>query len=304
LLQETPAAAAPVAVGEAQVRCGACSWADRSLVQEGAFYPRRTMTATARLAHYARTLPLVEVASTRYFPPTPEVARQWAERTPPGFTMDVKGWSLLTGAPTMPDSLWPDLRDEVRPETRDRRRLYPQHLSTDAMDECWARFAHALEPLAEAGRLGAVVLAYPSWFTPKSETRAELAAARDRLGGLPAAVELHSPKWTAGDTCDGTLGFLEDHGLAFVCVDGATDLPPVVASTADLAVVRFVGRRRDERDPGWPWPYRYSDEELAAWVPRVEELAASSPEVHVLFANCWKDDAVDNAVRLAQLLAR
>ena len=45
---------------------------------------------------------------------------------------------------------------------RDRRRLYPQHMSPDAVDECWARFAHAIRPLARAGRLGCVILTYPS----------------------------------------------------------------------------------------------------------------------------------------------
>src|SRR4051812_35344332 len=163
-LRETPDAAVPLEVRGAKVRCGACSWADRGLIHEGGFYPRRTMTATARLAYYASRLPLAEIGATERFPPTPELARQWADRTPPGFMFDVRGWSLLTGAPTMPDSLFEDLRDEVRPETRDKRRLYPSHLSAAALDECWFRFRHALQPLVDAGRLGTIILTYPSWF--------------------------------------------------------------------------------------------------------------------------------------------
>src|SRR5579864_6818868 len=139
--------AQPIAAGGGLVRYGACSWADRSLVREGGFYPRLTMKAAERLAFYASRLPLVEVTSTYYFPPTPELARQWVERTPAGFTMDIRGWSLLSGNPTFPNSLWEDLQDSVRPESRDRRRLYPQHLPDDAVDECWARFRHALLPL-------------------------------------------------------------------------------------------------------------------------------------------------------------
>ncbi|MDQ1396975.1 MAG: hypothetical protein QOG64_2234 [Acidimicrobiaceae bacterium] len=263
------------------------------------------MKAAARLAYYASRLPVVEVGSTQYFPPTPELAQQWVDRTPDGFAMDVKGWSLLTGAPTMPDSLWPDLREEVKPELRDRRRLYPQHLSEAAMVECWDRFRHALEPLVAAGRLGAVTLTYPSWFTPRDEARAALRVARERLAGLPLAVELRSTRWTEGGQCEETLAFLEDHDLAFVCVDGSVGLPPVVAATADLAVVRFVGHRPPPDDPEqhpWPWPYRYRDDELRRWAGPVEELAASSSDVHLLFANCWRDDAVDNAVSLARLL--
>jgi len=301
------AEAVPVAGGMAYA--GACSWADRSLTTEGNFYPRRTMKASARLAYYASRLPLVEVASTQYFPPTPELAQQWVDRTPDGFLMDIKGWTLLTGAPTMPDSLWEDLREEVKPEVRDHRRLYPKHVSSDAMDECWARFEHALRPLHAAGRLGAVVLTYPSWFTPKEETWAELRLARKRLPDYPLAVEFRSPKWTDAGAeegrCDDTLAFLEDHDLAFVCTDDNSGRPPVVAATSELAMVRFVGRRPPPDDPEippWPWPYRYPDEELAGWRRGVEELASSSRAVHLLFANCWRDDAVDNALSLARLL--
>ena len=319
---ETPSvtgAAVPVQIGDALARCGAGSWADRSLTTEGHFYPRRTMKAAARLAYYASQLPVVEVSSTQYFPPTPELSQQWVDRTPPGFVMDLRGWSLLTGAPTMPDSLWEDLREEVKPEVRDRRRLYPKHVSGDAMDECWARFAHAIRPLARAGRLGCVILTYPSWFTPKDETWAELRLARMRLPDYPLAVDFRSPKWTTDDRCEDTLAFLEDHDLAFVCVDGSVGLSPVVAATAELSVVRFVGRRPPPEPPPaesdteavadeepdhwhWPWPYRYSDDELAGWVPSVQELAESSRDVHLIFANTWRDDAVDNAVSLSRLL--
>jgi uncharacterized protein YecE (DUF72 family) len=288
-------------MGRAQVRCGASSWADKGLTHESDFYPRRTMKAAARLAYFASRLPLAEITGTERFPPTPDVARQWVERTPPGFMFDVRAWSLFTGAPTMPDSLFEDLRSEVRPETRDKRRLYAGHLSTAAVEECWARFRHALEPLASAGRLGAVLFTYPSWFTPKEETRAALIDARQRLGDVTMAVEFRSSKWTAPDVCEDTLAFLEDEGLAFVSVDRAGG-SPVVAATAETAVVRFLGRRQDEENPGWPWPYRYTDADLAAFVPHVQELAASSADVHLLFSNTWRDDAVAGALRLGELL--
>jgi uncharacterized protein YecE (DUF72 family) len=208
---------------------------------------------------------------------------------------------LLTGAPTMPDSLWEDLRSEVRPEVRDRRRLYPNHLPAEVMDECWNRFAHAVAPLAEADRLGCVILTYPSWFTPKDDTKNELAGLAARLPGIRLAVEFRSGKWVDAANCEDTFSFLEEHGLALVCVDSRWTDPPVVAATADLSVVRFVGRREDPEDD-WPWPYRYGDDELRAWVPRVQELAVSSAEVHVIFANCFRDDAVVNALRMAELL--
>ena len=295
-----------VAAGNARVLFGTTSWADRSLVQSGGFYPKKSMTARERLRFYTARFPLAEIATTYRFPPTPELSRQWVERTPDGFTFDLRAWSLLTGAPTMPDSLWPDLQDQVRDVSRDQRRLYPGHLAPDAYEECWDRFAHAIRPLQEARRLGVVVLQYPSWFTPRPEAWGELALARHRLGDVRLAVEFRSPKWIDGDACEGTLEWLEDHGLGFVCVDGPSEgpraLPSVHAATTDVGLVRFVGRRSIEDEP-WTWPYRYSTEELREWVPRLSDLASSASEVHVLMDNCWASDAVDNATCLADLLA-
>lgn len=307
---QTPGAGlrqARVLVGESEVFFGTTSWADKGLVQSGAFYPKKTMTARERLAYYSSRFPLAEITTTYRFPPTSEVARQWVERTPAGFTFDLRAWSLLTGAPTLPDSLWPDLQDQVRDRSRDQRRLYRAHLTPEAVEECWDRFDHAVRPLVDAGRLGAVILQYPSWFTPRPEAWAELALAAHRLPGIPLAVELRSPKWVEGDACEQTLEWLEEHGLAYVCSDGPAggprSLPPVAAATSDLAVVRFVGRRLSETDP-WTYPYRYNADELNAWVPKLLSLAESAPRVHVVMDNTWGSDAVDNALELAEMLQR
>jgi uncharacterized protein YecE (DUF72 family) len=310
------AVATPLRLHAADVRAGTCSWADRTLIAQSDFYPRRSMSASDRLAWYCSRFPVAEITGTYRFPPTPEQSTRWVQRTPDGFHFDVRAWSLLTGNPTFPDSLWPDLQPTLRPANRERRRLYPHHLPSDALEECWARFAHALRPLASAGRLGAVVLRYPSWFTPRPETRAELTAAASRLPDYRLAMELRSPKWFEAATCEDTLELLEALGVALVCVDGPTADPAaagapvetestapfsVVAATSDLAVVRFVGRRQVEGDP-WPWPYRYSERELAQWVPRIDDLASSAGEVHLLLENTWRDDAVDGARRLLDLL--
>lgn len=300
-------------LGRARVFVGTCSWSDATLVKETDWYPKRSMTAAARLAYYAARFPVVETDSTYYFPPTPEVAAGWVARTPPGFRMDVKAWSLLTGHPTFPHSLWPDLAGEVPPELRDRRSLYAKHLAPDVLEEAWARFRHALLPLHRAGKLGTVLLQYPRWFGPKEANRAELAEARRRLPDLQLCVEFRNGRWLAAEECETTLELLESLGLAYVCVDEPqgfdSSLPPVVAATAEIAVVRFHGRNTDTWEAhtetaAQRFRYRYSEAELAGWVPRVVELAHSAAEVHVLMNNCWRDDAVVNAAELADLLRR
>ena len=80
--------ASGVMVGGCRVLAGSSSWADRSLVRDGSFYPSRSLSATQRLLHYASRLPLTEVATTYRFPPTPDVAKRWVASTPAGFTMD------------------------------------------------------------------------------------------------------------------------------------------------------------------------------------------------------------------------
>jgi len=280
-------------------------------VKETDWYPKRSMTAAERLAFYAARFPIVEVDSTYYFPPTPELARSWVERTPAGFTMDIKAWSLLTGHPTFPHALWPDLQDEVRPDLRDRRRLYRSHLTDEALQESWRRFAHALMPLHEAGRLGAVLLQYPRWVGPSTSARQQILGARRHLADFNLCVEFRNPRWLQADDCENTLALLEDNDMSFVCVDAPQGLPSsmpvVVASTADLSVVRFHGRNTATWDhhtgsAAERFRYLYDTSQLAEWVPRVQELAGSARQVHLLMNNCYRDHAVVNAADLALLL--
>ncbi len=295
----------------ARVLVGTCSWTDATLVKETDWYPKRSMTASERLAYYAARFPVVEVDSTYYFPPTPELAAAWVERTPADFTMNVKAWSLLTGHPTFPDSLWPDLQPEVPTEHRGKRRLYAKHLPPTVLDEAWDRFRHSLRPLQDAGKLGAVLFQYPRWFGPRETHRAEIADAVARLDGMRVCVEFRHARWLEGGDCESTLSLLEELGAAFVCVDEPvgfpSSMPPVVAATSPLAVVRFHGRNQATWEGPVPsaaerFRYLYSEPELAEWVPRIRDLAGSADEVHVLMNNCWRDYAVDNAATIAGLL--
>ena len=65
-----------------KVLVGTASWSDKSLVASKKFYPAGVNTPEGRLRFYATRFPLVEVDSTYYFPPTPELAGMWADRTP------------------------------------------------------------------------------------------------------------------------------------------------------------------------------------------------------------------------------
>jgi uncharacterized protein YecE (DUF72 family) len=299
-----------VTVGSSRVLTGTCSWTDPTLVKETDWYPKKSMSAAERLAHYAAHFPLVEADSTYYHPPSEQLTRSWTERTPGGFTFNVKAYSLLTHHPTRPDSLWPDIVGAIKPDFQGKRTVYAEHLDPDAFEEAWERFGRALIPLQEAGRLGAVLFQCPQWFTPKRANRDELARLRARMGDLRLCVEFRSPRWLAEDDRDRTLGLLRDHGLVLTVVDApaVSGLQTVVATTSpDLAVVRFHGRADDtwkKRDitAAERFKYLYDRKELEEWVPRVRQLADGAAAVHLLMNNCYQDFGVRNAADLYQLL--
>ena len=46
-----------------RIRVGICSWADAALIEDGSFYPKKSMSAEARLRFYARFFDTVEINS-------------------------------------------------------------------------------------------------------------------------------------------------------------------------------------------------------------------------------------------------
>ncbi|MBV8430610.1 MAG: DUF72 domain-containing protein [Solirubrobacterales bacterium] len=292
---------------------GSCSWTDKTLVEDADWYPRRTMSPEERLRYYASQFPLTEIDSTYYAPPAEQQAQRWAQRTPPGFRFDVKAYSLLTGHPTRPRSLWADLREQLPPETAEKRNLYAHHLDPEAQDEAWRRFASALRPLYDAGKLGSVLFQYPPWFHPNQENRRTLESLPTRLPDYLMCVEFRSPRWTAEPRDrERTLGLLEEHGLAFVCVDAppVSELPRILAVTnPELMVMRFHGRSDSTWKGGAPtaaerFRYRYSEAELQDLVRPVAEAAVQAREAHLLMNNCYQDYAVSNAAELRDLLTQ
>jgi uncharacterized protein YecE (DUF72 family) len=270
------------------------------------------MSAEERLRYYASQFPLTEIDSTYYAPPSEQQARLWAQRTPDGFRFDVKAFALFTGHPTRPQSLWADIRESLPPETAGKRNVYAKHLDPEAMEEAWNRFARALEPLAEAGKLGALLFQYPPWFTPRRENRAELEALRERLPDHRICVELRSPRWLAeARDRERTLALMRERALTLVCVDAPaiSGLPWVPEiTTPELFVVRFHGRSESTwnartASAAERFRYLYSRDELAELAPDLTRAAEQAAESHLLMNNCYRDYSVRGAAELRDLLA-
>ncbi|KAB1913995.1 DUF72 domain-containing protein [Micromonospora sp. AMSO31t] len=284
------------------IKVGTASWTDRTLLDSG-WYPASADTAEKRLSYYARQFPLVEVDATYYSPPAERTAQLWVDRTPPGFTFNIKAFSLLTGHPTRVSALYKDLR----PDT-EKKNLYPDDLPPQAYEDVWTRFLSALDPLVDAGKLGAILFQFPPWFTIRRDNKQYLLEVARRCAPLRPVFEFRHASWFDGDNAEETLGFLREHELPFVCVDmpqgHKSSVPPVLAATADLAVVRFHGHsdKWTSKDIHEKFGYDYSDRELRDWAPKLRELAGEAERTHVLMNNCYRDYAQRNGTTLAGLL--
>jgi len=288
-----------------RILVGTASWTDRTLLESG-WYPADVTTPEERLRYYADQFPLVEVDSTYYTPPNERNSALWAARTPDYFRFNVKAFSLLTQHPTRVAALYKDLR----PDT-DKRNVYAKGLDAKIVDEVWERFLSALQPLYDAGKLGALLFQFPQWFTIRRSNKDYLLECKERAAPYRICVEFRSATWFSDEETAGeTLDFLRSYGLPYVCVDmpqgHASSVPPVVAATAgDLAVMRFHGHsdKWNSRDIYERFGYLYGEDELAPWAPRLRELATQARETHVLLNNCYRNYAQTNATQLAALIA-
>src|SRR5690348_18381778 len=105
-----------------QVRVGTASWTDRTLIESG-WYPPEANNPEKRLRYYASQFPLVEGDATYYALPAEQTARAWAERTPAGFTFNVKAFSLFTQHPTPVRALPAHLPEAAGQPGKDRAYL-------------------------------------------------------------------------------------------------------------------------------------------------------------------------------------
>jgi uncharacterized protein YecE (DUF72 family) len=226
--------------------------------------------------------------------------------------LDVKAFGWMTGHAAETERLPRALRDALPNELSTRKRLYAKDVPHEIRDEAWRIFADAMLPLEETEKLGAIFLQYPSWVRPAGYSAEMLARARRRLGTLPIAVEFRHREWLVPANRERTLAMLRDNGMSYVVVDEpqgfASSVPPETAVTSPkLAVIRLHGHRNDTWEKrGIPvverFRYLYNEQELLSWVPKIEEIAGESEQVHVVFNNCYGNYGTTNAMELARLV--
>ncbi|MEJ7758380.1 MAG: TIGR03915 family putative DNA repair protein [Gemmatimonadaceae bacterium] len=306
-------AAAPLKWKGSEIFTGVAGWTDPTLIADDVFYPPGATNPEPRLRFYASQLSMVEVDATYYAMPSEETARRWVERTPDHFCFDIKAHALMTGHPTSAERLPPWLKEDLPIRLRAARNVYSHHFSREAIDEVWQRFLSALAPLHAAGKLGAIMLQYPRWFTPTREAAARLSEAREHLGDMPASVELRHRDWLSDRIAPRTFRLLRELSFSYVAVDAPpgmeSSMPPTFEVTnSDLAIIRLHGRRTatwETRNEIVTERYRYlyQQTQLASWLSAIQRAADGAMRVHLTFNNNHANYATTNAREMYQLLA-
>jgi len=226
------------------------------------------------LSFYAREFDTTEVNATYYRILPPVTFQRMMAKTPTGFQFVVKANKGMTH------------------ERDDNAAVF-------------AQFHEAVQPLVDEGRFGCVLAQFPFSFHATDENCEYLKLLREHLEDLPTVVEFRNVKWLT----DEVYALLRELDLGFCCVDEPQMkglIPPVAVATSPIAYVRFHGRNYQrwwQHEHAWErYDYTYKEEELAEWVPKIQEMAQQSEQVYLFANNHWQGQAVGTARQLKMLL--
>ena len=218
----------------------------------------------SKLAAYARVFDTAEINSTFYRAPSPGMVIGWGKYTPEDFVFAAKV-----------------------PQTVTHDRLLDVARGADADLKA---YCDLMRPLLDQGKLGPLLLQLPP------RLRFEAGVIRRFLDALPRdfvfALEPRNRTWMALEAFD----LLRSAGVAYAIVDEPL-LPPDLHVTARTAYVRWHGHGQE------PWyNYRYPEEQLREWVPRVQQVASQADTVYGFFNNHFHGYAPENCLQILRML--
>lgn len=152
------------------------------------------------------------------------------------------------------------------------------------------RFAELMQPLNNSGKLGCLLVQLPPRYKYDPGHLERFLSILPH--GYKYAIEFRHRSWMQPTT----WRVLSKYNVANTIVDEPL-LPPEIHVTADFAYLRWHGR--GER----PWyDYHYSEDELKEWLPKVQEVQASVKTLYGYFNNHFHGYAVENCLRIMQML--
>ena len=254
---------------------------------------------------YAEHFDLVEVNSSFYSVPGESATAKWVEQTPDGFVFDVKLHKLLSRHSTKIDLLPRGLRRLAR---LDGSRVALTPKLERAVTEL---FLDGIEPLREAGKLGALLLQLSPSFSPREYHLDELDHVIELTKGYRLAVELRHREWFT-ERLDETVRYFKRKKVTLVAVDAPKRdhfmvVPPVDAVTnKSLGYLRAHGRNAhgfvSGRTVADRFDHDYSTKELHEIAERAEQWADVVQDTHIIFNNNKSDYAPRAALKLRRVV--
>jgi len=244
----------------------------------GRVYPEGAGSKFDTLALIAKYFDAVEINSSFYHPPASETARSWLRRIAhnPRFVFTAKLYRTFT------------------------------HERGKATADDEKAFREGIDPLAEAGKLGAVLIQFPWSFKNDREERSYLTQLAERFKDYSLVVELRHESWNNPRI----LQTLEDLGVGLCDIDQplfANSIKPSAEVTSSIGYIRLHGRNyqnwfREEADVVERYDYLYSRDELDPWVNRIKEVAQKAKQTFVITNNHARGQSLANAFEImAQL---
>ena len=250
----------------------------------GIFYPlpEDRERGFDELRFYSERFNAVEVNSTFYGQPRANAALGWVKRTPPGFEFAVKLYQKFTH---------PNMTIDPGPVTQ---------ADVDA-------FKGGIEPLAASGKLGPLLIQFPSSFQRSQEAIDYVAWLLKAFAGYALAVELRHRSWSDADA---TAQLLGEHHAAWVQIDEpkfpSSIRQDLKGRPADLYYLRLHGRNAkewwDHAESEDRYNYFYSGEELQPIANKVRDVRAMVKKAYLFLNNHFSAQSVANAVTLKKML--
>jgi uncharacterized protein YecE (DUF72 family) len=246
---------------------------------DGVVYPLPRPRGFDPLAYLASYFNLIEINSTFYHTPAAHVCRRWLERVRarPDFQFTVKAHQALT------HRRGPEASAELPAVLR------------------------AVEPFADAGRLGAVLLQFPWSFRFDADARAHVDALLDAFAGTPVAVEVRHGSWESPAAAE----YFAGRSVTVCGIDqpviGDSLHPYHFQAGRAGAYFRLHGRNYREwfaADAGRDarYDYLYTEGELIPWVDVVRGAAQGGTPAFVVLNNHFRGKAPANAFAMAAML--
>ena len=289
----------------------------------GIFYPPRRGRAKSfdELSYYAEHFDTVEVNSTFYGQPRPDVTRGWADRTPAGFDFSVKLYQKFTHPRMFKERLARSLSSLGRPvlDTREhdgarasasgggapREVINELARPNDAdLDE----FRRGVDPLAKAGKLGPLLAQFPPSFKNGDAENAYLTRLLRAFSGYRVAVELRHKTWS--DAFGPTLDLLNEFQAAWVQIDEPKFKLSIrqnyLPNVRGFYYMRLHGRnvanwwKHDKSEDRYD--YLYSADELKEFTEIAGAARTLVKKLYLYANNHFSAKSVANAVMIKQQL--